>query len=64
MIQMNWRIDHSFGLSNADLAIVASVDGDKAKITPMKQMIVPPPASSFDLSFESSIKEVIYIFFH
>ena len=49
------RVHHSHGKEADDLTNVAVVDGNVVKITPFRQMVVPPPISAYELHFPHPI---------
>jgi len=59
VIQLSWTTTTSNGAPEIDdLAWVARIDGRRVDLTPLKSMLVPPPASAFVLHLPDAVKEV------
>lgn len=56
--QMGFEVQVSRGFSSANLAFHAKIDGKVLKLTPFRQMVVPPPMSAFEIHFENYIHAV------
>ncbi|XP_046559311.1 LOW QUALITY PROTEIN: putative elongator complex protein 1 [Haliotis rubra] len=56
----SWVTCHSFGKSADDLATVTAIDGHKVLVTPMRQMVVPPPLSAFQLELPAPGSQVTF----
>lgn len=46
------------GTSDADQARVVVVDGNKAKITAMRQCVIPPPMCAIEVEMQANIDQV------
>ena len=53
-----WSLDHSEGLDDSDLSLIASVDGSKVRMTPLRQTVIPPPMSAFELHAPENVRQV------
>jgi elongator complex protein 1 len=58
LLDLTWRVDHSFGVADTDVAFVANVDGNVVGMTPFRQTVIPPPLSAFELRFEEKVRQV------
>ena len=58
--ELKWKIHQSRGISEDDLSYVSIIDGSILKVTPFRQMVVPPPMSAFELHFMKNIKDVMF----
>ena len=58
--ELKFKIHRSVQKSGNDLSYVAIIDGPILKITPFREMVVPPPISAFELKFKSNIKHVAF----
>ncbi|XP_067666360.1 elongator complex protein 1-like [Haliotis asinina] len=56
----SWVTCHSLGKSEDDLATVTVIDGDKVLVTPMRQMVVPPPLSAYQLELPAPASQVTF----
>ncbi|TRY67043.1 hypothetical protein TCAL_11445 [Tigriopus californicus] len=56
--QMGFEVQVSRGFSQSNLAFHVNVDAKVLKITPFRQMVVPPPMSAFEVHFDGYIKSV------
>ena len=45
--------DTSLGRTEEDLALVAVTDGHTVKLTPMREAVIPPPMSAYEIHVES-----------
>ena len=52
--------DTSRGIQNEDLAIVAVIDGSTVKVTPMREAVIPPPMSAYEIHVESPVTAVMF----
>lgn len=59
-IELGWKVHHSLGKNEQDLSYVAIIDGSVLKMTPFRQMIIPPPISAFELHFNENITAVMF----
>ncbi len=57
-IQLGWEILSSSGTTEIDPAYVARIDGNVAKLSPFKNLTIPPPLSAFDLKTPDAVKQV------
>ncbi|KAK3610232.1 hypothetical protein CHS0354_022286 [Potamilus streckersoni] len=55
-----WATNHSWGLTVNDQALVAVIDGSKVLLSPMRNMIVPPPMAAFTLQLPAAVNEVCF----
>ena len=62
--ELKWKIHKSQGLNSEDLSYVAIIDGPILKVTPFREMIVPPPISAFELHHEENIKDIVFSSFN
>ncbi|XP_050068179.1 elongator complex protein 1 [Anopheles maculipalpis] len=60
-IRFDFRIDRSVGLSEADQAMVAVIDGNRLLLTSFRNTVIPPPMSGYLLEQEHPINAVGYI---
>ena len=56
----SWSTCTSLGRTEDDLSLVATVDGNCLKLTPMREAIIPPPMSVYELHFDSQILHVLF----
>ncbi|XP_048252379.1 elongator complex protein 1-like isoform X2 [Haliotis rufescens] len=56
----SWSTCHSLGKSADDMATVTVIDGEKVLVTPMRQMVVPPPLSAFQLELPAPVSQVTF----
>jgi len=61
-LTFSWATDTSLGRTGKDLSLVASIDGNCLKVTPMREAIIPPPMSAYELHFDSQILHVMFPF--
>ena len=54
--ELKWKIHQSRGVSSEDLSYVSIVDGSTLKVTPFREMVVPPPISAFELHLSKNIR--------
>ena len=52
--------DTSLGRDERDLSLVAVVDGNVVKVTPMREAVIPPPMSAYELHFPSQVLSVLF----
>ncbi|TRY65822.1 hypothetical protein TCAL_15069 [Tigriopus californicus] len=57
---MGFEVQVSRGFSQSNLAFHVNVDAKVLKITPFRQMVVPPPMSAFEVHFDGYIKSVVF----
>ena len=58
--ELRWTIHQSLGKVEEDMSFVSIIDGSVLKVTPMRQMVVPPPISAFELHLPNSISGVMF----
>ena len=58
LTELKFKINRSLNKSSNDLSYIGVTDGSTLKITPFKEMVVPPPISAFEFHFERNIKHV------
>jgi len=54
-ITLAWRND-----CGGDLATAAVVDGQTVKLTPFREVVVPPPSSALELQLGSQVRQVVW----
>ena len=59
-IKLKWKIHHSGCKVPTDKAFVGVINGKALKMTPFRQMVVPPPMSAFELHFDSYVSSVTF----
>ena len=52
--------DRSCGKLDDDLALVAVIDGQTVKVTPMREAVIPPPMSAYEIHVESPVTAVMF----
>jgi elongator complex protein 1 len=52
--------DTSCGKVDDDLALVAVIDGQTVKVTPMREAVIPPPMSAYEIHVESPVTAVMF----
>jgi len=52
--------DTSLGRTEEDLALVAVTDGHTVKLTPMREAVIPPPMSAYEIHVESQVVSVMF----
>lgn len=60
-VRFDFRIDRSVGLSEADQAMVAVIDGTLLLLTSFRNAVIPPPMSGYTLEQEHPINTVGFI---
>ncbi|BFZ01620.1 hypothetical protein BsWGS_04659 [Bradybaena similaris] len=50
-----WTTDHTSGSHEQDQCLVGVIDGANVLLTPMRQMVVPPPMAGFTLNLPSPV---------
>ena len=59
-IELKFKVHRSLhSRSKDDLSYVAVTEGSVLKVTPFKEMVVPPPISAFELHFDHNISHVV-----
>ncbi|KAL8606732.1 hypothetical protein ACOMHN_018766 [Nucella lapillus] len=54
-----WATNCSLGMTSCDPASVFVIDGDVLKVTPMRNMVIPPPMSAYQLPLPSAAAQVV-----
>lgn len=55
-----WATKCSHGKTENDQALVAVIDGDKVLLTPMRNMVVPPPMCAYSLQLPCAVNQVTF----
>ncbi|WAR00251.1 ELP1-like protein [Mya arenaria] len=55
-----WTTSNSQGRTGDDQAIVAVIDGASVLMTPMRDMIVPPPMCAYKLELPAPVNQVVF----
>ena len=58
--ELKWKIHQSRGVSSDDLSYASIIDGSILKVTPFREMVVPPPISAFELHVSGNISDVMF----
>jgi hypothetical protein len=59
-VRFSWATTASRGQTEADLAVVAVVDGHRIKVTPFRQAVVPPPMSAYEIHLGCQVESVLF----
>ena len=52
--------DASSGKTEDDLALVAAIDGQTVKMTPMREAVIPPPMSAYEIHLDVPVTAVMF----
>ncbi len=52
--------DASSGKTEDDLALVAAIDGQTIKMTPMREAVIPPPMSAYEIHLDVPVTAVMF----
>ncbi|OWF47940.1 putative elongator complex protein 1 [Mizuhopecten yessoensis] len=56
----SWATHFSTGISKDNQALVAVIDGDRVLLTPMRDMVTPPPMSAYYLQLPCPVNQVAF----
>ncbi|XP_004600345.2 elongator complex protein 1 [Sorex araneus] len=56
----HWATDRSTGENSSDMANVAVISGNRVLVTVFRQMVVPPPMSTYQVLFRHPVNQVMF----
>ena len=59
-VRLSWAVSASRGQTEADMAVVAVIDGHRLKVTPFRQAVVPPPMSAYEIRLGGQVEAVLF----